>query len=67
MAIGSGLGAQLGIAAESTYGTFVAPGRVLEFTKEGLAIDVDGRIRFGGNAACQNVVLEQTPRTGLKI
>jgi hypothetical protein len=36
MAIGSGLGAQLGIAAESTYGTFVAPTRFVEFTKESL-------------------------------
>jgi hypothetical protein len=38
MAIGSGLGAQLGIAAESTYGTFVAPTKFIEFTKEGLAL-----------------------------
>lgn len=38
MAIGSGLGAQLGIAAESTYGTFVAPSKFLEFTKESLAL-----------------------------
>lgn len=34
MAIGSGLGAQVGIAAESTYGTFVAPTKFVEFTKE---------------------------------
>ncbi|WP_330348172.1 phage tail tube protein [Streptomyces sp. NBC_00582] len=38
MAIGSGLGAQLGIAAESTYGTFVAPTKFSEFTKESLAL-----------------------------
>lgn len=38
MAIGSGLGAQLGIAAESTYGTFVAPAKFIEFTKESLAL-----------------------------
>jgi hypothetical protein len=36
MAIGSGLGAQLGIAAESTYGTFVAPTKFVEFTSESL-------------------------------
>lgn len=36
MAIGSGLGAQLGIASEVTYGTFVAPTRFVEFTKESL-------------------------------
>ncbi|MET9923416.1 MULTISPECIES: phage tail tube protein [unclassified Streptomyces] len=38
MAIGSGLGAQIGIAAESSYGTFVAPAKFIEFTKEGLAL-----------------------------
>ncbi|MEU9861331.1 phage tail tube protein [Streptomyces sp. NPDC047971] len=38
MAIGSGLGGQLGIVAESTYGTFVAPTRFLEFTKESLVL-----------------------------
>lgn len=38
MAIGSGLGAQIGIAAESTYGTFVAPTRFVEFTKESLVL-----------------------------
>ena len=38
MAIGSGLGAQLGIAAETTYGTFVAPSKFVEFTKESLAL-----------------------------
>ncbi|MER7806168.1 phage tail tube protein [Streptomyces sp900116325] len=38
MAIGSGLGAQLGIAPEVTYGTFVAPTKFIEFTKEGLQL-----------------------------
>ncbi|MET7914463.1 phage tail tube protein [Streptomyces avermitilis] len=38
MAIGSGLGAQLGIAAEVTYGTFVAPTKFIEFTKESLVL-----------------------------
>ncbi|MFI0772315.1 phage tail tube protein [Streptomyces sp. NPDC021218] len=38
MAIGSGLGAQLGISAESTYGTFVAPSKFVEFTKESLVL-----------------------------
>ncbi|MFD7093397.1 phage tail tube protein [Streptomyces xanthophaeus] len=38
MAIGSGLGAQLGLVAESSYGTFVAPTRFLEFTKESLVL-----------------------------
>ncbi|MEV8043567.1 phage tail tube protein [Streptomyces griseoluteus] len=38
MAIGSGLGAQIGIAAETTYGTYVAPAKFVEFTKESLAL-----------------------------
>lgn len=38
MAIGSGLGAQLGIAPETTYGTYVAPTKFIEFTKESLAL-----------------------------
>ncbi|MBP2583398.1 hypothetical protein J3A78_003876 [Streptomyces sp. PvR006] len=38
MAIGSGLGAQLGIAAETTYGSYVAPAKFVEFTKEGLQL-----------------------------
>jgi hypothetical protein len=38
MAIGSGLGAQVGIAAESSYGTFVAPTKFIEFTKESLVL-----------------------------
>jgi hypothetical protein len=38
MAIGSGLGAQIGIAAESSYGTFAAPTKFIEFTKESLVL-----------------------------
>ncbi|MFJ8555311.1 phage tail tube protein [Streptomyces sp. NPDC093676] len=38
MAIGSGLGAQIGIAPEVTYGTFVAPTKFVEFTKESLLL-----------------------------
>ncbi|MGI5436158.1 phage tail tube protein [Streptomyces shenzhenensis] len=38
MAIGSGLGAQMGISAESSYGVYVAPARFIEFTKESLAL-----------------------------
>lgn len=36
MVIGSGLSAQMGMVAESTYGTFVAPTRFLEFVSEEL-------------------------------
>lgn len=38
MAIGSGLGAQLGIAPEVTYGTYVAPTKFVEFTKESVVL-----------------------------
>jgi len=38
MAIGSGLGAQMGIVAESSYGTFAAPTKFIEFTKESLVL-----------------------------
>jgi len=38
MAIGSGLGAQMGIAAESAYGTFTASSKFIEFTKESLVL-----------------------------
>ncbi|MGW2837306.1 phage tail tube protein [Streptomyces sp. NPDC001493] len=38
MAIGSGLGAQIGIAAEASYGTFLAPTKFIEFTKESLQL-----------------------------
>lgn len=38
MAIGSGLGGQLGMVAEVTYGTFVAPTRFYEFSKESLVL-----------------------------
>ncbi|MEU8713618.1 phage tail tube protein [Streptomyces sp. NPDC048663] len=38
MAIGSGLGAQIGIAAEGTYGVYTAPTKFPEFTKESLVL-----------------------------
>jgi hypothetical protein len=38
MAIGSGLGAQIGIVAEVSYGTFLAPAKFIEFTKESLVL-----------------------------
>ena len=47
MAIRSGLGAQLGLAAESTYGTYAAPTRTLEFTSEGLVVNRE-RIESNG-------------------
>jgi hypothetical protein len=47
MAIGSGLGSQVGIAAESSYGTFAAPTRFVEFTKESLALKKTTAISSG--------------------
>jgi hypothetical protein len=38
MAIGAGIGGQLGIAAESTYGTYVAPTIFPEFSKESIKL-----------------------------
>jgi hypothetical protein len=38
MAIGSGLGAQIGFKDESSYGTFAAPAKFIEFTKESLVL-----------------------------
>ncbi|WP_404974892.1 phage tail tube protein [[Kitasatospora] papulosa] len=38
MAIGSGLGAQLSIGAETTYGTYAAPSKHLEFNKADLKL-----------------------------
>ncbi|WP_327403824.1 phage tail tube protein [Streptomyces sp. NBC_01288] len=38
MAIGSGLGAQIGMIAEGSYGTFAAPTKFIEFTKESLVL-----------------------------
>ena len=50
MAIGSGLAAQIGFAAESTYGTYVAPTRFLEFNKADLK-KVKNTVQGGGLAA----------------
>ena len=41
MALRSGLNAQLGYARETTYGTYVAPARFLEFKSESLELDID--------------------------
>lgn len=47
MAIRTGIGAQLGLAAETTYGTFAAPTRTLEFVSEGLTVNRE-RIESSG-------------------
>lgn len=41
MALRSGIGAQLGFATESTWGTRVTPTRFLEFVTEGINLSVD--------------------------
>lgn len=50
MSIGSGLSASLGVAAETTYGTYVAPSRFYEFNSETLA-KVKNTVQGGGLAA----------------
>jgi hypothetical protein len=50
MAIGSGLAASLGLAEESVYGTYTAPTRHLEFSKEDLK-KIKTTVQGGGLAA----------------
>lgn len=50
MAIRSGLGGQVGVAKETTYGTYVAPDHWIEFGSESLVKNVN-RIDGGGMAA----------------
>ena len=52
MAIASGLAAQIGVAAESTYGTYVAPTRFLEYNKADLKAKKNV-VQGGGLAAGQ--------------
>ena len=47
MALPSGIGGQIGFAAESTYGTSVTPTRFLEFNNESLKADVRQIMSFG--------------------
>lgn len=53
--LASGLGGQLGLAAESTYGTFVAPTRWFEFNSESLHLERE-RIESGGIRAGRRVL-----------
>lgn len=54
MAIRSGLGAQVGFAAETTYGTYTAPDRFLEFNNESLDVQIE-RIESQGIRAGSTV------------
>lgn len=56
MAVGSGLGSSLGVAAESVYGTYVAPTRFVEFSKEDFK-KIKNTIQGGGLAAGRLVQL----------
>lgn len=55
MPLASGIAGQLGLAAESTYGTFVAPARWFEFTEETLELDRE-RIESQGIRAGRRVL-----------
>ena len=50
MAVRSGLGSQIGFAAETTYGTYVAPTRFYEFASESLKKEAEF-VQGGGLAA----------------
>lgn len=54
MAIGSGLGSQIGFASETTYGTAATPTNWLEVTKAGLEIQVEH-------------MMSEALRSGLKV
>lgn len=54
MADRSGIAAQLGISAESTYGTYVAPTRFLPFVSEALALDI-ARMKSAGLRSGQRI------------
>lgn len=55
MAIRSGLAAQIGIAAESTWGTYVAPDHWYEFNEEDLALSIE-RVESAGLRAGNRVL-----------
>lgn len=55
MPLASGLASQIGLAEESTYGTFVAPTRYVEFVQESLGLD-RARIESKGLRAGRRVL-----------
>jgi len=55
MAIRSGLAAQIGLAAESTWGTYVAPDHWYEFNEEDLSLSVE-RVESAGLRANNRVL-----------
>jgi hypothetical protein len=65
MAIRSGLAAQLGLAAESTWGTAATPNRWFEFTDESLALTIE-RIESEGLRASNRVLRSDRYAVGNK-
>lgn len=59
MAIRSGLGAQLGVAAETTYGTYTAPTRFLEFNNESIEPRIE---RIASQGIRSNSTVPRTQR-----
>lgn len=60
MPLASGLAGQMGLAAESTYGTFVAPTRWFEFVSESLTLERE-RIESSGIRAGRRVLHRWAP------
>jgi hypothetical protein len=65
MTIRTGLLAQLGLAEESTYGTYVAPTRFLEFLNESLSLEIE-RLESAGLRAGQRVLRSDRWASGAK-
>lgn len=61
MAIRSGLGAQVGLIQEVTYGTYIAPTRFLEFVSESLSLSIE---RIESNAIRAGTTILRTDRWG---
>lgn len=59
MALRSGIGGQLGMKAETTYGTYIAPDRFLEFISEGLKYNRD---KIKSNAIRRGSTVQRTGR-----
>jgi hypothetical protein len=61
----TGLAAQLGLAAESTHGTFVAPTRFLEFNSESLSMEIE-RLESQGLRAGKRILRSDRWAAGRK-
>lgn len=66
MAVRTGIGAQLGLATESTYGTFVTPTRFLPFTSESIELSrefIESKGLRAGRIAQAGDLVKPTTRT----